>query len=177
MITGKKTRLRAIERDDLELIQKWMNDEEVMWFWGTPSNTPSLEEIEELLSKLRRSGGNNQFMIEMGSIPIGIIVTSHLFQKHQRADMGILIGEKGQWDRGYGTDALITYLNYLFNELGLHRVTLQVQDYNPRAIKCYERCGFIKEGILREQAFVKGKFCDRYAMGVLRDEFNKLHKL
>jgi len=86
------------------------------------------------------------------------------------------IGEKEYWGRGYGTDTMITFLDYLFNELGLHRVYLRVQSYNTRALKCYEKCGFIQEGVLRHHCFTRGKHYDELLMGILRDEFNQRHR-
>lgn len=183
MMTGEKTRLRALEKEDLTNIWKWVNDEEVMRFMSNPGNTQSLTETEQWFAKQQqathRDGLNGieshskQFIIEtVEGVPIGSIFYSGLTLKHQHAEIGILIGEKEYWGRGYGTDAMITLLDHLFNELGLHRVHLGLESSNTRALKCYEKCGFIQEGVIRHQFFVNGKYYDGLTMGILRDEFN-----
>ena len=183
MITGEKTRLRALEKEDLTNIWKWVNDEEVMRFLSNPGSTQSLVEIEEWFASQQQGtykgwpGGivyhRKQFIIETAeSVSIGCIFYTDLTLKHQHAEIGILIGEKEYWGRGYGTDAMITLLDYLFNELGLHRVHLGTHRGNTRALKCYEKCGFIQEGVLREDAFVSGKYNDGLIMSILHDEFN-----
>ncbi len=179
MIAGKKTRLRALEKSDLAKVWEWVNDEEVMWFWGEPCNTQSLAEVEQWFGRLQEAAGysSKQFIIERKEgTPIGRIFYEYLDIKHRRAEVGMQIGEKEYWGRGYGTDAMITFLDYLFNELGLHRVYLRLQSYNTRALKCYEKCGFTQEGILRHNSFTRGEYYDDVAMGILRDEFNQRHK-
>ena len=179
MIAGEKTRLRALEKSDLTKVWEWLNDEEVMWVWAAPGNTQSLAEIEQWFSRLQEVTGysSKQFVIETEEgIPIGRIFYEHLDIKHQRAEVGILIGEKEYWGRGYGADAMIAFLDYLFNELGLHRVYTHVQSYNARSLRFHKKCGFIQEGILRHHSFTRGEYHDDLAMGILRDEFNQRHR-
>ncbi|MBA7503138.1 Spermidine N(1)-acetyltransferase [subsurface metagenome] len=178
MIAGKKTRLRALEKSDLAKVWEWLNDEEVMWFWAAPGNTQSLPEVEQWFTRLQEVADHpsKQFIIENEEgTPIGQIFYEHLDTKHQRTEVGILIGEKEYWGKGYGTDAMIAFLDYLFNELGLHRVYLHLQSYNTRALKSYEKCGFIQEGILRHHSFTRGEYYDDLIMGILRTEFNQRH--
>jgi len=179
MIRGKKTRLRALEKSDLAKVWEWINDEEVMWFWGEPCNTQSLAEVEQWFARLQEVAGyaSKQFVIEAEEgTSIGRIFYEHLDTKHQRTEVGILIGQKEYWERGYGTDAMLAFLDYLFNELGLHRVYLRLQSYNARALKSYQKCGFTQEGILRHNTFARGEYHDDLVMGILRDEFNQRHK-
>ncbi len=184
MITGEKTRLRALEKEDLANIWKWANDEKVMRLLSYPGSTQSLVEIEQWFARQQqgphrdgldgREFHSKQFIIETKEgIPIGSIFYSGLTLKHQHAEIGIIIGEEKYWGKGYGTDAIITLLDHLFNELGLHRVFLHVDSNNPRALKCYEKCGFIQEGILRQHFYVSGEYYDDLVMGILRDEFNQ----
>jgi len=176
MITGKKVRLRALERSDLPKICQWLNDEEVMYYWGDPGNTTSLAEVERWFNEEldRRHQDSRGYIIETpDGVPIGQISYMHLSPKNRDAELGIQIGEKDYWDKGYGTDAIMAFLNYLFSELQLHRVYLSTQSYNTRAQKCYEKCGFVKEAVLRESTFVKGKYYDSIDMGILRHEFNQ----
>ncbi len=176
MITGRRVRLRALERSDLPKICEWLNDEEVMYYWGHPGNTRSLAEVERWHGEqvARGQQDSREYIIEtLEGVAIGRIVYEHLSMKDRNAELGIQIGEKDHWGKGYGTDAIMTFLNYLFNELQLHRVWLGTESYNLRAQRCYEKCGFVREGVHRESAFVKGQYHDSIIMGILRREFNQ----
>ena len=87
------------------------------------------------------------------------------------ATLGIVIGEKEYWGKGYGTEAVKTMLRYAFHELGLNRVELETYSFNPRAQRCYERAGFRREGVRRGALYRDGKFHDIIIMGILREEF------
>jgi len=176
MITGEKVRLRAVERSDLPKMCQWLNDEEVMYYWGHPGSTTSLAEVERWFNEgLERSRQDRKtYIIEtLDGVAIGQISYEHLSMKNRNAELGIQIGEKEYWDKGYGTDAIMAFLNYLFNELQLHRVWLGTESYNARAQRCYEKCGFIREGVEREAAFVKGEYHDGISMSILRREFDQ----
>jgi RimJ/RimL family protein N-acetyltransferase len=87
------------------------------------------------------------------------------------AFVGINVGNREDWGKGYGTDAMQTALRFAFTELNLRRVTLNVFEYNPRAIRSYEKAGFKIEGRQRQIIFKNGKRYDMIFMGVLRDEW------
>jgi RimJ/RimL family protein N-acetyltransferase len=101
---------------------------------------------------------------------IGIVRLKRVAAEDRNADFGIAI-ERGHWSRGYGTDATRTILRFAFTEMNLHRVSLGVIDYNARARRCYEKCGFREEGREREHRFHEGQWCDRIIMGILQREF------
>ena len=104
-------------------------------------------------------------------VHIGNIGLHEIDYKDGKATLGIMIGEKGCWDQGYGTDAVRALLRFAFQELNLHRVSLEVFDFNERAIRCYEKCGFRKEGVLRESVFRSGRYQNEILMSILRQEF------
>jgi RimJ/RimL family protein N-acetyltransferase len=85
----------------------------------------------------------------------------------------ILIGERDYWGRGYGTDAMRVLMRYAFDELNLERLTLRVFAFNTRAIRSYEKCGFVHEGRQRQALNRIGQRWDEVWMGILRDEWNK----
>jgi RimJ/RimL family protein N-acetyltransferase len=106
---------------------------------------------------------------------IGNIGIGELDHRSRRAILGITIGEKDYWDQGYGAEAVITLLRFVFKEMNLHRVSLRVYEFNYRAIRCYEKCGFVSEGRLRQAHFHDGDYHDELVMGILREEFLALH--
>ena len=90
--------------------------------------------------------------------------------------VGIGLGEREYWGKGYGTDAMRLALRYAFMELNLHRVTLGVFEYNPRAIRSYEKAGFREEGRRRQALLRSGRRWDEIEMGILREEWLKLNE-
>ena len=85
--------------------------------------------------------------------------------------MGIFIGDKNYWSKGYGTDAMRTLLRFAFGEANLHRVELEVFAFNPRAIRTYEKAGFELEGVRKQALFREGAWHDEHIMATLRDEW------
>jgi RimJ/RimL family protein N-acetyltransferase len=153
MIRGQLTILRAIERDDLDALWRWYNDPEVMYFWTEPYKVMSRAELNARYDgQLSGPGGSSHWLLiaerqidEDGDgpgRPIGRIGYVEIDRRHRHAEIALLIGERGYWGRGYGTDAIIAYLGSLFHEANLHKVYLRVEEYNARALRAYERAGF-----------------------------------
>lgn len=102
---------------------------------------------------------------------IGFVGLHSVRGPHGDAWVGIGIGERECWGKGYGTDAMRVILRYAFTELNLHRVTLGVFEYNPRAIRSYQKAGFKIEGRARQEMKRDGKRWDVLYMGILREEW------
>jgi len=90
--------------------------------------------------------------------------------------VGLGIGDRRDWGRGYGTDALKIALRFAFAEINLRRVTLTVFEYNPRAIRSYEKAGFQHEGRLRGALLRDGKRWDILHMGILSESWVEMNK-
>lgn len=105
----------------------------------------------------------------IGQIDLDIVLWTH-----RESFIGIGLGERDYWGKGYGTDAMRVILNYAFSELNLDRVSLNVFDYNPRARRSYEKAGFEEEGRSREFLLKDGKRYDLIFMGILRSEWEEL---
>ena len=90
---------------------------------------------------------------------------------HSEAWIGVGIGERDFWGKGYGTDMMKLALQYAFVELNMYRVSLGLHEYNPRALRSYEKVGFRMEGRTREDACHEGVFTDGLWMGILREEW------
>ena len=174
MIEGKLVRLRAVENGDLDRYVVWMNDREVTR--GLNMRYPLGREAEEEWIRGRTSKPlsyeNVFFAIDTrAGVHIGSI-NFHIARPESRnSRLGVMIGDKAYWSQGYGTDAMLTFLRFGFDEMNLHRIDLTVDAENARAIRCYQKCGFIEEGRLRESRYQLGKYGDQLVMSVLRDEF------
>ena len=90
---------------------------------------------------------------------------------HSEAWVGLGIGERDFWSKGYGTDMMKLCMQYVFNELGLERLSLGLHAYNPRALRSYEKCGFRLEGRTRGDMLREGRRYDSLWMGILREEW------
>ncbi|HQV63828.1 MAG TPA: GNAT family protein, partial [Anaerolineales bacterium] len=93
----------------------------------------------------------------------------------RNAFVGIGINNREDWGKGYGTEAMKLMLQFAFTEVNLYRVTLTVFEYNPRAIRSYEKAGFRHEGRLRGALLKDGKRWDVLYMGILCDDWMKLN--
>ena len=102
---------------------------------------------------------------------IGQIRLNIVSWEDQRARMAMGIFDPRFWSHGYGTESLRLILGYGFDTVGLHRIDLRVIEYNMRAIRCYEKCGFIREGIERESGLVDGVWYNDVMMSILEDEY------
>jgi len=95
----------------------------------------------------------------------------HPVWEHADGWLGIVIGERDYWNRGYGTDAMRLLVGYGFYELNLHRISLSLHSYNERARRVYEKIGFIYEGTRRGDMHRDGRRTDGIYMGILRREW------
>jgi RimJ/RimL family protein N-acetyltransferase len=103
--------------------------------------------------------------------PVGFIELGGIDWCARSAWVGICNGPREDWSKGYGTDAMKVLLRFAFEELNLHRVNLSVFEYNPRAIRCYEKAGFQHEGRQREALHRAGKRWDMIYMGILQSDW------
>ena len=174
-IIGKKVVLRPIEMSDAPRFVVWLNDPAVNKFVLKRSIT--LNEEQKWIRSLKKAKKTeHHFAIDTNKgVHVGSIA---LFVKipNQMATFGILIGDKNYWNKGYGTDATKTILEYGFNRLKLHRIQLEVYKYNPRAIRVYKKLSFKLEGIRRQSNLYKGTFYDDLIMGILKSEWKKINK-
>jgi RimJ/RimL family protein N-acetyltransferase len=180
MLTGKLVRLRPLEMSDLDRYLVWVNDPEVMqWLSRTGTYPWSRLAEEELLEKVSRTRGYDAVNLAIETLEgrhIGSIALHNAQPEDRKAGVGLFIGDKEYWNRGYGTDAMRTILRFGFEEMNLQRIHLTVDAENARAIACYKKCGFIEEGRLRQDRYKGGQYFDTLVMGVLVDEFRALAK-
>ena len=104
---------------------------------------------------------------------IGTCAFSQLDADNGSALFHITIGETDAWGQGYGTEATQLMLDHAFGTLGLHRIALFVFEFNVRAVRAYQRCGFVVEGRARESIWRDGRWWDELAMSVLESDWRK----
>ena len=101
---------------------------------------------------------------------IGQINFNAIDQRNKNVEIDIIIGAESDLGKGYGTDAIKTLVKHLFRTVDLHKVFIEARANNPRAVAAYEKAGFVREGLLRDQDYFEGKFGDCVRFGILRDE-------
>jgi len=177
MLKGKKTLIRPIEEDDVDIMYHWYHDQEVnLWSSGAwPLNT--LQSKDQLAVKFLDGSPDiyRYAILDENELLIGNLGFKEVNIPAQSPVLFIVIGNKAYWGKGYGTDALITFSRFLFTQWNFHRISLDTWDGNIRAIKAYEKVGFKIEGRQREARFVLGNYHDAILMGLLREEFFSLH--
>lgn len=174
MLIGDRVRLRGIEREDLPTFVRWFNDPEVrqyLMMYEPMSMAKEERWFEEMLER------KNDFVFAIEAqigeqwVHIGNVGLHRIDWKNRTAMFGIALGEKAYWGQGFGTDATRTMLRFAFEELNLHRVELEVFDFNPRAMRSYEKAGFRHEGTRRQALFRHGRYHDVHVMAILQSEY------
>lgn len=174
MIEGTLVRLRAKELSDLERYHAWVNDAEVTRFLNLRYGVSQAAEQAWLAERTAQplSFANVGFSIDtMDGLHIGSIDFHRASPEDRAARLGIMIGDKAYWSRGYGTDAMRTFVRFGFEEMDLHRIDLTVDERNARAIACYQKCGFAEEARLRQDRYAEGAYHDTLIMALLREEW------
>ena len=173
MIEGTLVNLRAPETGDLERNTRWYNDRDVTRFLSVRYEISSTEKgwLRDLPSK-PMSYDEVFFAIDTkDGVHIGNVNLSGVVPEDRACTLGITIGEKAYWSRGYGTDAVRTVLRFAFDEMNLNRVQLGVLAYNHRAYAAYKRAGFVEEVRQRQARYAHGAYHDSIVMSVLREEW------
>lgn len=183
LLTGKLVRLSAMDHEEFgKAFAKWNQDSELMRYMDAQTLTPrSSKTISEHIEKELKDPSPVDYPFTIRALEnnlllgdIGLYIVNNWGPGD--AFVGLGIGERDYWGKGYGTDAMNVMLRYGFLELNLRRVTLSVFEYNPRAIRSYEKTGFQHEGRLRGALFRDGKRWDMLYMGILREEWLKLNQ-
>ncbi|MFN8485988.1 MAG: GNAT family protein [Caldilineaceae bacterium] len=174
MLQGEKVLLRALTREDLELLCQFNNDVEVeLAGGGDPPMPQSLARLQAEFDTRVSQGGRDDagFAIEADGKFIGQCALFQFDATARTCMLGITIGDKAYWGRGYGRDAVRVLLDYAFRLRNMRRVYLSVNGNNERAIHAYRACGFVEEGRLRGHVWSNGMYIDLVYMGILRDEW------
>jgi RimJ/RimL family protein N-acetyltransferase len=175
MIFGERIRLRAMERADVPLFVPWINDPEVRAGIGMYLPVSLISEESWFENMLKGPEAEHPLMIEVkegeGWVPIGNIAVFGINWRLRSSEIGILIGDRSYWNKGFGTEAMQLILKHGFETLNLHRMYLRVFQTNPRAVRAYEKAGFVHEGVQRQAEFRDGKYVDVLMMSVLVEEW------
>ena len=171
IIQGERVFLRPFEKTDAAVYHRWRVDADVAELAGLPLPL-SLGEVEHRIAE-KDAEGTHAFLICLlaDERPIGEGLLFDVDRRNGSAQLGIFIGEKDEWGRGYGTDAVNALVDFGFASLRLERVWLEVWTENARALRAYQKAGFVHEGTLRHDRYEGGRFTDGHVMSIVRDEW------
>ena len=176
MIYGKRVRLRALEKGDVAKFYDWVNDPEVTAGLTLFLPMSTLDEEKWFERVMQRPQEERPFAIEIrdgeGWRLVGNCSFFDLDRVALAGEVGIMIGDKLVWGQGYGAETMELLLRHGFWTLNLNRVSLRVYADNERAIRAYEKAGFVLEGRLRQAVYKQGKYHDVLMMSVLRNEWD-----
>ena len=178
VMAGRLVVLRRHRPDNIIAFRRWYADPEVARLTRYQATNPGAEEVDRFF--YARILGPDAFAMAIHVRETDRLIGSCAFSQLD-GDSGstvyhITIGEQDAWGKGYGTEATQLMLDHAFTRLGLHRVGLTVFEYNERAIRAYEKCGYVIEGRSREAVFRDGRYWDEIHMSVLADEWEGLQR-
>lgn len=175
-LLGARIYLREVRASDVNAsYRSWLNDAEVNQYLETRFVPRSMENIAAYVRDLDGKSESVFLAIclkesgdHIGNIKVGPINWIHRF-----ADVSLFIGDKSQWRRGLGSEAISLVTRFAFDELNLNRLQAGCYSSNLGSSRAFEKCGFRREGILRKKRFSKGTYEDELLFGLLREEWQE----
>ena len=176
ILNGARVRLTPLQYQNIHQHYEWNNDAELNYF---DSEVPHHKEtfgafkhrFEQMVYKPSPDGLDFEIYAEDGAL-IGVVYLANLSEHHRHGLIGVTIGDRAYWGKGYGRESLETMLAFCFGELGLHRVSAETFEYNKAWKKLVEEVGFHKEGEARDYLFRGGRFWTKETYALLEAEYS-----
>lgn len=151
----------------------WLNDAEVTRYMEIFQPYTK----DQLLEFLKKAESNEELLfwaihVKESGKHIGNIKIDPVNRRHRHAELGLMIGDKEEWGKGYAREATEKIVQYCFEQEHLHKITLGVLAENVQAIKLYEKVGFEREGIYREHVIFENQFCSVIRMAIFSPKEN-----
>jgi RimJ/RimL family protein N-acetyltransferase len=174
VIEGSAVRLCPLTENDVPLLARWLFDPDILHWLQLSEDPPqlrTLEAVQERHEQMQADPFSLTWRIDSrAGQPIGQIELVDIRRLQGRAEMHLLIGEKTTWGGGHGTDAIRQVSGFAFRQLSLRRIFATPDADNARVLRVFEKCGFVREGLLRQHRLRHGIPTDMYVMCLLRDD-------
>lgn len=170
-ISGGRVRLRTLLPEDAHLVMQWANDPEVVSNFSFFRGGVSVDRITDYIRARHESSTDLLLAVFADTDYLGNIGLHEIDRSNDTARLGIILGNRNYWGKGYATETIKVLLGYAFTEGRIHKVYLNVFTTNTRGIKVYERVGFQREGLLRAEYRLDGTYRDLIRYGLLAEEF------
>jgi RimJ/RimL family protein N-acetyltransferase len=175
VIRGTKVVLTALDRQNSETVRAWVNDPEVHRYMLSGHVPVTAEEELRYYDESAASSAIYNFEIHVADDLrlVGHCGLINVDLRHRRGEVGIMIGDLGSQNQGYGRDAIVTLLRFAFDTLGLNAVSICAREDNERALHLYRSIGFQDAGRTRETDYAEGRFWDLVILDMLVGEFRE----
>lgn len=167
-LVGKRVRLEPLGPEHFDGLWPMFADEEGRNLTGTIAEFTK-EQVRLGMAKARDRHDRADWAIVAGEdgTVLGEVVLFELDEDSESMEFRIALVGPAVFGRGYGTEASRLVRDFAFEQLGLHRLSLEVLDHNPRARRVYEKCGFVVEGIRRDAQRIDGRWHDAIDMALI----------
>ncbi len=172
---GARVGLFLLSPEDVgDLYLRWMNDPDVLRFTEARHETHTLRSLQEFVEGCLRSSAYSLMGIleVMSGRYVGNLKIGPVHPRYMTASLGIIVGEKDCWRKGYATEAIRLACAYAFEDLDLFKLTAGCIAGNTGALRAFEKAGFQVEGIRRKQNLCHGKRKDEILLGLLKEEWD-----
>ena len=166
--------LRGVTVDDVtEDYVAWMNDPEITRFLESRARVFSYCDLVSFVEEMNSTADIHFFAICLKSdgTHIGNIRLRHIDWFHRRGDVGILIGEKSVWGKGYATEAIKMITHFGLVQLGLNKLTAGCYADNKASLKAFDKNGWQQEGLLKNNVVLDGKPHDWICLGICAEDY------
>jgi [ribosomal protein S5]-alanine N-acetyltransferase len=178
-ICNERIYLREVRKSDVnERYYNWLNDPVINQYLETRFLPRSIDNILSYVNEMDAKADEPFFAIclkdndeHIGNIKLGPI---NWF--HRRAAISLLIGEKKYWGKGYATDAISLVTKFGFETLNLNKLSAGCYSNNIGSARAFEKCGYVREGVIRSYAIVNNKELDCFLYGLRAEEFFAVEK-
>lgn len=175
-LVGKNVALREFRWEDLPEMRKWICDARATRYLGARYVRPqSWEQTENQLRGLLMGdvGGEHLAIADAGTLSyLGQVSLQGVDRFTLQGELAVIVSP-AHWGKGIATEAIGLMLKYAFHSLNLNRVWLKVFAEHTAAVNLYRKCGFVQEGVLRQDAYLEGRYRDTIIMSVLREDFDR----
>lgn len=167
--------LRPLQDLDAPIMLGNTTDEEIRYMTGTKSNF-TLEQIKAHINHINNDSSRYDFAIclKENDQMIGELSILDIEGDDKKAGFRISMSSIELTGKGYGTEAIKIVLQFVFEELHLNRLQLEVFSHNLRGIRAYEKVGFVNEGVLRESLYYNGNYSDEIIMAMLKSDYKTM---
>ncbi|QLA14910.1 GNAT family N-acetyltransferase [Desulfolutivibrio sulfoxidireducens] len=174
IIKSERLYLREVRVTDVnERYYSWMNDPDISAYLESRFSVHSMESLVQYVKKVDADPGSLFFAICKldDSEHIGNIKLGPINWQHRRAAIGIIIGEKKCWGKGFGSEAIKMMTTYAFEKLSLSKLTAGCYAANEGSARAFEKSGWIREGYLHGNVIFEGKPHDCILLGMTSSKY------
>jgi RimJ/RimL family protein N-acetyltransferase len=169
LLTGKLVSLRAVEKEDAEHIRDWLTDPDLLHLLGARPIPVGSIDPEKLPEMFRMREGRVLAVLSRDKTLIGLVAVGNFHEFNRTASIMVVVGDRSEWNRGYGSDAVRTVTAFVFHDLNLNCLEAAIPEFNTRALKMFQKVGYQVEGTLRHRFFGRGRYWNMIVTSAVRE--------